>query len=396
VPKPLLIVDFVASGHHALHIRHLIRYGSCDDRATVTFLITRELYDRVLTQLTPSESAMFRDRSRILEEDHTWRSIRRRIKNDWAARFIYVEYLNLFESCEYSLCFLFFETAVYQIALCPLPRFGVSGLMFRPTFYYHRNGMLQTGLRNRAVVLIKWLAAYACAKRPGITRVLTLDPLSQEHARRHWNSSKFQAIPDPLGPEPGVHCPTEPSEAESGKHLTLLIAGSLSTRKGISEVIQALVRTPEQIRRSVVLHVVGHPENGQLEHIKKALQQLEGAGGKLLSDLRFVTDRELDGYIRQADAVLTVYRDFKGSSGILIRAAHFGKPVISSDAGLLGYLVRRNKLGQTVNVKHSETLVASLEQLVLTGTIAGFDPMAARRFADSSDPALFARSILNG
>ena len=385
----------MASGHHALHVRHLVRYGSCDDWATATFLIPRELYDRVLCQLTPPESAILRDCSRILEEDDTWRWIRGWIKNDHAARFIYVEYLNLFESCQYSIFFLFFETALYQIALCPLPRFGVSGLMFRPTFYYHHNGMLHAGLKNRVVFLIKWLAAYACAKRPGIARVLTFDPLSQEHALHHWNSSKFQAIPDPLGPEPGAEAVVELSERGPRESLTLLIAGSLSARKGISEVVQALMQSPEQIRRCVVLRVVGQPESGHAESITTALKKLEDGGVKLRTDLRFVTDGELDSHIRQADAVLTLYRDFKGSSGIVIRAAHFGKPVISTGEGLLGYLVRHNKLGKTIDLEQDGILAASLEQLMLTGEVAGFDALAARRFADSSDPALFARSVMD-
>jgi glycosyltransferase involved in cell wall biosynthesis len=261
--------------------------------------------------------------------------------------------------------------------------------MFRPTFYYPRNGMLVGGARCRVVFLIKWVAAYICAKRPGIFRILTLDPLAQEHARSRWNCYKFQVIPDSLGPEKGMPRPIGTVSAEPRRSLTLLIAGILSARKGIREVVRGLLHSPEDVRRRVILVVAGEMDQDASDYISENLQQLEEAGGNVVTDLRRITDDQLDAYIQRSDAVLTAYRGFKESSGILIRAAHFGRPVISTNEGLLGYFVRRHALGQAIDVEDSKAFATCIEAFLLTGTLRGFDPAEARRFADSSDPELF-------
>ena len=392
--KPLLMVDFIATGHHALHIRHLVRFGMGSGRLPITFLISRELCDRVLTQLLPSESRSFVECVRILEDDCAWRRIRKWIRRDALARCIYVEYLICLEGRKCVLFFLFLETVVYQLAFSPLPRFNVSGLMFRPTFYYRQKRMLAGSIRNRAVFLIKWVAAYACAKRPGIFRILTLDPFAQEHARVHWKCSKFRAIPDPLGPEPDMSRPVGTIHQGPRCSLTLLIAGVLSRRKGIHEVAQALLYSSVEIRRRVILVVVGELDARDSDYVSENLKQLEESGGNVVADLRLVTNDQLDAYIQRSDAVLTAYRGFKGSSGILIRAAHFGKPVISTREGLLGYFVQRHGLGQAIAVEDPKAFASSIETLLLTGNLSGFDPAQARRFADSSDPELFVRKLL--
>jgi glycosyltransferase involved in cell wall biosynthesis len=391
---PLLMVDFVAGGHHALYIRHLVHFGLNGDRRSFTFLIPRELRDRVLTQLSPSEAGLFLQHVRILENDRTWRRIRRWIRRDNLARCFYVEYLNFVEGRTCTIFILFLETVFYQVAFSPLPRFNVSGLMFRPTFYYSRKGMLVGGTRSRAVFLIKWAAAYACAKRPGISRVLTLDPLAQEHAHSRWNCHKFQVIPDPFGPAEGMPRPVGTISGEPRRSLTLLIAGVLSARKGIREVVRGLLYSSEDIRRRVILVVVGEMDKCDSGYVSENLRQLEESGGNVVDDLRLVTDDELDAYIQRSDAVLTAYRGFKGSSGILIRAAHFGRPVISTDEGLLGYFVRRHGLGQAIDVGDPKAFAACIETFVSTGRLSGFDPAAARHFADSSDPQLFVRNVL--
>jgi glycosyltransferase involved in cell wall biosynthesis len=392
--KPLLMVDFVPRGHHALYIRHLVRFGLNGDENVFTLLIPRELCDRVLSQLLPAETQTFLKRVRILEDDRTWRRIKRWIRRDNLARCFFVEYLNFFEGRTCTVFFLFLETVFYQIALFPLPRFNVSGLMFRPTFYYSRKRMLVGGARSRAVFLIKWVAAYACAKRPGISRVLTLDPFAQEHARLRWNCYKFQVIPDPFGPEGGMPRPVGTTGEGPRRSLTLLIAGVLSARKGIREVVQALLYSPEEIRRRVILVVVGEVDKRDADYVSENLRQLEEGGGNVVDDLRLVTDDELDAYIERSDAVLTAYRGFKGSSGILIRAAHFGRPVISTDEGLLGYFVQRHGLGKAIDVGDTKALADCIETFLFTGRLSGFNPAAARHFADASDPELFVRNLL--
>jgi glycosyltransferase involved in cell wall biosynthesis len=222
-----------------------------------------------------------------------------------------------------------------------------------------------------------------------------MDPLAQEYAASQWHSSKFRLVPDPLGPEPGDFRPVAASGPIAERPLTLLIAGALSPRKGIHSLVDALSKTSEATRQSLRVHVVGKPDSTQIDYVAKNLQRLRDLGVQTVDDLRFVDDEELDHCIMRSHIVLTPYVDFKGSSGILIRAAHFGKPVLSTERGLLGRLVLTRKLGQAFDTTNPELFAHHLETIVTTGWVEGFEPEFARRFADDSDPSVFSKVLLS-
>jgi glycosyltransferase involved in cell wall biosynthesis len=393
--KPLLIIEFLAHGHHSLYVCHLVRFALARNRTGVYFLLPRELRDSVLSQLSLQESHFFSPRVRVIEEDPAWLGIVKWLRNPRLAQFIYVECLNIRESKSYRLLYLYLESVIYQLALCPLPRYSTSGLMFRPTFYYRQSRMLAAGVPSKALYLLKSFVAYVCAKRPGIERVFLLDPLAEEYAVSRWKSHKFQLIPDALGPAPGEARPVGRVVAFTGRAVNLLIAGALAPRKGLHSTVDALSEASDETRRSVRLSVVGKPEKGFEDYVSQNLTRLKGMGVEVLSEIRFLSDLELDQQMAQSDIVLTPYRGFKGSSGIVIRAAHLGKPVISTDEGLLGHIVQLHRLGAVVDLGDTKQFAQCLDRIVSTGKVEGFDPGSARMFADSCDPETFAESLLS-
>jgi glycosyltransferase involved in cell wall biosynthesis len=391
--KPPLIIEFLSEGHRALHVCHLVRFGLAENQGSMRFLLPLELRDSVRARLSPEECHFFDHRVRVIEEDPAWLAIARWVKDKRLAQFIYVECLNIRESRDHRLLYLYLESAIYQLALCPLPRFSTSGLMFRPTFYYRQKRMLGPGGSHRALFILKWLVAYSCAKRPGMERIFLLDPLAEEYAKSQWRSKKFTLVPDPLGPESDGTRPVGCAHPIAERPVSFLIAGALAPRKGLHSTVDALAGSSEQTKRNVRLLIVGKPENGSTDYVQCNLTRLKQMGIQVATDLRFVSDLELDRCLSESNVVLTPYRGFKGSSGIVIRAAHFGKPVISTDEGLLGHLVQRYKLGETIDLGTAEQFSRCFDRIVSTGTVGGFDPTSAREFADSCDPGEFARLL---
>jgi len=141
--QPLLIIEFFADGHRALYICLLVRYGLANHQTNIRFLLPSELRLSVLSQLSVQESCFFAPRVRVIEEEPVWLRIRKWIKDKRLAQWLYVEHLNFVESRHARLLYLFLETVIYQVALSPLPRFSTSGVMFRPTFYYKKKGMVE-------------------------------------------------------------------------------------------------------------------------------------------------------------------------------------------------------------------------------------------------------------
>jgi glycosyltransferase involved in cell wall biosynthesis len=260
--------------------------------------------------------------------------------------------------------------------------------MFRPTFYYRQRRMLASGVGSRALFALKWTVAYLCAKRPGIERVFLLDPFAEEYAVSCWRCRKFTLVPDPIAARGLLQV-----ERGVDRPLTLLIAGALSPRKGIHLTVNALARSSEKTKRNLKLLLVGKPEEGYTDYVLQNVTRLRDMGIGVSSDFRFLSDMELDQHLVQSDVVLTPYMGFKGSSNVIIKAAHFGKPVLSANEGLLGYLVQQHKLGEALDVGNADTFSQCLDRIASTGQVSGFDPANARTFADSCDPEEFAKSL---
>ncbi len=72
--------------------------------------------------------------------------------------------------------------------------------------------------------------------------------------------------------------------------------------------------------------------------------------------------------LRAASFVLTLYHHHMGSSGALVRASAAGRPVLSTEFGLLGHLTQAHQLGFTCNVDHELALRNTL-RLAATGAI---------------------------
>lgn len=391
--KPLLILDFEFNGHHPMHLRHLVRYGLTKTDAPMRFLILRKLVDRTLPTLTELEKQALLRCTELLDDDPLWQSLNRRFRKHIACS-LYFEALSWKRRGKERILLLYMETIFYGLVFSPLPRRDFSCLMFRPTFYYSKRNMMLPGWKALAVFLLKWVGAYMARLRPGIRKVFTLDPLAEEYGRAEWGTEKFQCVPDPLGPEPGMTRPIGVQEARPKSTIRLLMAGALAPRKGLKETVDAIEVSSEDVRRRIILQVIGEPDKDFGDYVRTSLDRCRTLGVQVIENLQFVSDRELDDAMEAADLVLVAYRGFKGSSGTVIRAAHFGKPVLSTDDGLMAYFVRTHKLGAALDVGNPVVFAAALKNYLETGMIPGFDPLSARRYADASEPQLFVNQLL--
>jgi glycosyltransferase involved in cell wall biosynthesis len=393
--KPLLLIDFQSGGHHASFIRLLVRCATENSQTSLVFLIPKASSDEIRALLSERELAFFIPRVKLLEEDPAWVWLTKHFSSPTIVYGLYFEILNFRERKRSQLRYLFLENVIYQAAFSPLPRFNISGMMFRPTIHYRERGMLGPGSKNRMLFHVKWLMAYLLAKRPGFKRIFVQDPLAEEYAHKHWGAKKFLVVPDPAGMQELTPRPAGDGKSAAVRPLKLLVAGALHPRKGLHFIVNALENSPEEVRKNIQLVVVGRPEKGAEEYVTENLEKLKNMGTEVASDVRFISDEELHQYFEDAHIVMIPYLGFKGSSGILIHAAHFSKPVISTKDGLLGYLVERHQLGAAIDPSDVTLFAGLLEQVVRTGLVPGFDPVAARAFADSCDPEFYARVMLS-
>jgi len=75
-----------------------------------------------------------------------------------------------------------------------------------------------------------------------------------------------------------------------------------------------------------------------------------GIADKVFLDVRYIPEAEVQPYFAAADALVLPYygRNYRGNYGPMFLGCGYGKPLIVSDVGEMGYLVRRCNLGYAV------------------------------------------------
>jgi len=144
------------------------------------------------------------------------------------------------------------------------------------------------------------------------------------------------------------------------KSFVLLTIGKQDKRKGLSEVVDAFSKV--STLPNIKLHIVGKiPEELRTEIFAK-LNNLPKDSYKLQED--FVPEELLPFYFASTDVVLLPYTiEFKFTSGVLVRAAASGKPIIATSHGLIGHRVKKHNLGLVYDHNDSQGLVESIKEM---------------------------------
>jgi glycosyltransferase involved in cell wall biosynthesis len=156
---------------------------------------------------------------------------------------------------------------------------------------------------------------------------------------------------------------------------TLLFFGLIREYKGLDVLIRALKELPE-----VQLVVAGDPVD-PIAPVRE-LAQLLGVDARVDWRLRFLPESEVrDLMARAAAVVLPYYR--LDSSGVLATAIGYRRPVVVTDVGSLGEIVREFGAGDVVPPHDPLALASACERLLEPAALA-----AATRGADAAARAL--------
>lgn len=141
--------------------------------------------------------------------------------------------------------------------------------------------------------------------------------------------------------------------------LSLLAVGLQSARKGLRDLIRAARRIrSEDIPARVVLSGKVAPGETSLSPQVRALADV------MITRNDYVDDAEILRTYNAADVVLLPYaRDFSGSSGVFAHAMAFGKPVIATDHGCVGWRVRQFGLGLVYPATDADALVEAIRTM---------------------------------
>ncbi len=392
----LLLFDPYVGGHHAEHVRHILRgwqarYGE-DGGHRVTVAVASKLladHPELSDEFGPTvrfiEIAEVGDLGGSLLAAGLWhRRVLARIVAHLRPTHVLLLYLDH-----------------AQLALALGLRFpfsvSLSGILFRPSFHYGRFETTAPPLRERITRLRKRLVLQAALRNPHLTTLFTLDPSAVPAIASFSADVEAVALPDPVDPAPrrseaALHAVRTVYGVEEGRVVALLF-GLLAERKGVFAVLDALRLLPPAAAQRLTVLFAGAVRPEIRERLRTAADEISLPLQFLLHDT-FVPDDEIQDLVRASDLVLVPYQRHVGSSGVLIRAAAAGRPALGQDYGVVGQQIAEHQLGRAVDSTRPDVLAAALEAF-LDDPDAGFDAEAARAFAERNTVAAYQRVLFD-
>lgn len=274
---------------------------------------------------------------------------------------------------------------LYALPLLGTP-FGHTpwvGITMRSTFHHHKVGVRTPG--RPLADTVKAQLFRRAARTKGLQTLLSIDPTLPDwcdHAL-HGRGAAIRYLADPF-PDVTIENPLIARQRLGLRDDTryVLVYGSITERKGIYELIEGLGRMDEP----PCLIIAGEQDDDVRRFVRARAPFMSPPPIVLDSFISNELERDL---FSACDAVWLGYRGHYGMSGVLVQAYRFGKPVIATGDGLIGWFSEEGRLGPILTDLKPDTIARALREL--SGQWR--DGMPAR--ADTT-PSLLARNTLSG
>lgn len=213
----------------------------------------------------------------------------------------------------------------------------------------------------RKIIMYKWLLR---AKK--VHRLFVLnDSAVSTWLNRSLNTSAFSSLPDPL--PVSIQNQDNLIKYTTTRRKTIALIGSLAPRKGCLEFIAALRAVPSEFRSRIRICIAGKFRTEAYDQrVRSEVKCLIRDCPELdvYEKYEFISSEELEGSLNECDCVVVPYLRVYGSSGMLGHACRYQKPLLACRDGLLGELVRENKLGLCVNPRNREEFAKAIIKIV--------------------------------
>jgi glycosyltransferase involved in cell wall biosynthesis len=235
------------------------------------------------------------------------------------------------------------------------------GVMDQPYLHYYKlYGRKRPACLTRGMQLKGLILNFCAVHRAATGRVLMGDPLGPEFYRRTFRSDKYHFLPEPFSRTPPTIDPRKTLGLPKDRRLLLFIGGT-EKRKGICEMLSALdivLRGHARLRTEIAFVLAGRVISETKNEIATSIAGLRSSFPDISISVhdRFLTDQEYVDFIAAADLICIPYINTIGTSGVLAHAASAARPVLSTDFGITGELVRRYRLGITCDPTESGAL----------------------------------------
>jgi glycosyltransferase involved in cell wall biosynthesis len=201
---------------------------------------------------------------------------------------------------------------------------------------------------------------------PSLRGMCFLDESACQAYSATISDKHFQYLPDITNtelPEGSCALAEEILRRAAGRKIVFL-GGSIGGQKNIARWCELIaLADPERWFFAQVGEI--HANTFSLEDTFAFERLVAAPPENLLLHTGYLSDeREFNAVIKAADVLFSVYRDFRISSNMPGKAAHFDKPILVSDGFLVGERVRKFGIGLAVPEDDAHSMLGALERLV--------------------------------
>ena len=238
------------------------------------------------------------------------------------------------------------------------------GITMRANFHHAKVGVRAP--REPMLNGVKAQLFRRAIRTQGLKTLLTIDPTLTEWCagtpgqRDRYQADHGAAVQYLADPFPDARA-TEPAIARqrlglgAGKHV--LVYGAITERKGIQELAAALAQRHGADQPTLVV------AGAQDDEIRAFFASAAALSPPPVFIDRFVTAEEELDLFSACDVVWLGYKGHYGMSGVLVQAYRFGKPVIATADGLIGWFCRTGELGPVVQDLSVASINSALDQV---------------------------------
>jgi D-inositol-3-phosphate glycosyltransferase len=143
----------------------------------------------------------------------------------------------------------------------------------------------------------------------------------------------------------------------------LLFFGSIRENKGLNILLKSMKEVVSQ-NSDVLLVIAGAvPRDTSFQPYQDIIEK-NNLSQNIRKIIEFIPDEEVDYYFAACDDVVLPYIRFESQSGVLLRAYAHKKPVIVSDIGAMGELVRSDQVGIAVQPNDEKSLSSAINEIL--------------------------------
>lgn len=398
----LVLFDLCVDGHHASYIQHLIEHWAPKSKThELTIIVSKTFVQRYsdVVQLAQNSADHLKLISITEEEEKALQSTtsfyRRTLRafQEWR---ILQKYTSRLKATHCLL--LYFDTCQIPLALGAKSPCPFSGIYFRPTFHYEKFTSHSPTLKDKFQQLREKATLSLILRNPQLKNLLCLDPFIADYVSQFKTRTKFLTLSDPVQ-IPSVNQTGNVERLKTQLKIqphrkVFLLFGLLNQRKGIFQLLEAIRTLPKELCQNLCLVLAGQIGSEDTNSVKQQSVLLEQSLPiQIVTQHGFIPEQDVSIYFQMADIVLAPYQRHVGMSGILLQAAAAKKPVLSSDYGLMGELVRQHQLGLAIDSTQPSEIAQGLTQFLLKPPteFCNFNKMS--QFAAQNSPERFAETI---